>query len=141
MDIVINLKEEMIDKFMAEFDRDWYVDKGIIIDAIKNKFSFNIIHIPSGSKIDFFILRTEEHNLTEFSGRKREKFDEKRYAVFCSVEDVIIKKLDYYFEGKSEKHIEDIKGILKIYSGEIDFEYINKWVKDRGTLEIVGFIF
>ena len=42
---------------------------------------------------------------------------------------VIIKKMEYYREDGSEKHLRDVTGILKVSAGEIDQEYIVKWAE------------
>lgn len=54
-------------------------------------------------------------------------------AAFASAEDVIIKKMEYYREGGSEKHLRDITGMLKVSGGEIDEAYILEW---PGRLEL-----
>ena len=136
MDIVVDMGEKDIEDFVSKFNSDWYVDKEMIKGAIKKRFHFNIIHIPSANKIDFFLLQDDDYARAEFDRRKPEKFDKTRKAFFSCVEDVIIKKLDYYLEGKSEKHIEDIKGILKTYYEKIDFNYIEKWTKRKDTFNI-----
>jgi len=136
MDIVIDIKEEDIEDFVSKFDSDWYIDKEMIKDAISRKFYFNIIHIPSANKIDFFLLQDDDYAKGQFKRRKAENFDEVRQAFFSCVEDIIIKKLDYYLEGKSEKHIEDIMGILRTYPNKIDFDYLQKWAKRKGTFNI-----
>jgi hypothetical protein len=41
-------------------------------------------------------------------------------ANFAAPEDVIIKKMEYYSEGGSEKHLRDITGMLVTSEGEID---------------------
>ena len=48
----------------------------------------------------------------------------------ASPEDLIIKKLDYYREGLSEKHLLDIRDILM--NVEIDESYMNYWVEKMG---------
>jgi hypothetical protein len=53
-------------------------------------------------------------------------------VTFASPEDVIIKKLVYYREGGSEKHLRDISGVLKIMAAEIDRAYIERWVQRLG---------
>ena len=53
-------------------------------------------------------------------------------AEFASPEDVIIKKMEYYREGGSEKHLRDITGILKVSAGEIDQGYIVEWAQRLG---------
>lgn len=136
MDIVIDINEQNVADFLSFFNENWYVDKDMIIDAIKNRHHFNIIHIKTGNKIDFFLLRNDAHDIEEFKRKRKEKFDTKRIAYFASVEDVIIKKLDYYSRSSSEKHLEDIKGILKTYQGKINFKYIEKWTRKKNTQKI-----
>lgn len=48
-------------------------------------------------------------------------------AAFASAEDVIIKKMEYYREGASEKHLRDSAGMLKVSGAEIDRVYIGEW--------------
>ena len=105
----------------------------MIKESIKKGMPFNIIHVLSGNKIDFFPAGNDEYFREQLKNRKKKAFDNKRNAYFASVEDVIIRKLDYYLEGGSEKHIEDIKGILENSSEKIDIEYIDRWAAKRGT--------
>jgi len=40
-------------------------------------------------------------------------------------------KLEYYHEGRSEKHLRDISGILAIYSDRINFKVLDEKIKER----------
>lgn len=51
-------------------------------------------------------------------------------AVLASPEDVILKKLDFFREGGSHKHLLDIKGILT--QTDIDNRYLDEWVENLG---------
>ena len=53
-------------------------------------------------------------------------------ASFASIEDVIIKKMEYYREGGSEKHLRDITGVLKISGDRVDRAYISAWASKMG---------
>ena len=44
-----------------------------------------------------------------------------------SPEDAIIKKMEYFREGGSEKHLRDITGVLKTSREEIDRAYVERW--------------
>ena len=57
-----------------------------------------------------------EHNL--FRIVEGEKF------WLAPIEYVILRKLEYYREGESEKHLRDISGILAFSSDEIDFKML-----------------
>jgi hypothetical protein len=49
---------------------------------------------------------------------------------------VIVKKMEFYREGGSEKHLRDITGILRISGDEIDREYISRWAANLGLTDI-----
>ena len=52
------------------------------------------------------------------------------YLITASPEDVILKKLEYYRLGGSEKHLRDIVGVLKVQGEKLDRNYIADWVKE-----------
>ena len=44
----------------------------------------------------------------------------------------ILRKLEYYHEGRSEKHLSDIKGMLAPSNDQIDFKTIEEKIKEMG---------
>jgi hypothetical protein len=57
-------------------------------------------------------------------------------ATFAAPEDVIIKKLEYYAAGGSEKHLRDITGVLKISAARVDRDYIARWAAQLGLTRV-----
>ena len=57
-------------------------------------------------------------------------------AAFASPEDVIVKKMEYYRDGGSEKHLRDIAGILKVSGDELDLGYIERWAKAKDLSDV-----
>lgn len=55
---------------------------------------------------------------------------------FAAPEDVILKKLAYYQEGESEKHIRDILGVLKVQQTTIDIHYITYWAQQLHLIDL-----
>jgi hypothetical protein len=49
---------------------------------------------------------------------------------------VILKKLEYYRMGGSEKHIRDIAGVLKVQAGRVDRGYITDWTERLGLADV-----
>ena len=47
------------------------------------------------------------------------------------IEYIILRKLEYFREGESEKHLRDIAGILAISSDEIDFKILDAQINKR----------
>ena len=64
--------------------------------------------------------------LCEFDRKRKIPIWEDTEVFLASPEDVIIKKLDYYRQGGSGKHIKDIRGILA--ETKVDEEYLQHWI-------------
>lgn len=136
MDIVVDLPTSLAERLYTKFlPPDYYADLDSILAAIRENGHFNIIHIPSGSKVDFYQIKKDKFNQEAFSRRHKEAFDEIRLASFSSPEDVIINKLLFYKEGKSQKHISDIKGILQISGDKLDTSYLDMKTKELGIYQ------
>ena len=57
-------------------------------------------------------------------------------ATFASPEDVIIKKLQYYAEGGSDKHLRDIASVLRISCSDVDRDYVGEWSERLGLRDV-----
>lgn len=137
IDIVADVRMVHIPGLLDAFPADeFYISDGMIRDAILRKTQFNIIHPASGLKVDVIILKDTPFDRSRFSRARILAPSESYKANFASPEDVIIKKMEYYREGGSEKHLRDIAGIIKISSDQVDNRYIDKWARELGLEEI-----
>ena len=130
IDIVAEINDGHINKLKECFpEEEYYLDTDAVRDAIKRRHQFNIIHPASGLKVDVIISKRDAFDKSRFARIKRMRPLEDTAANFASPEDVIIKKMEYYKEGSSDKHIRDIMGMLKISGEMIDSGYISLWAK------------
>jgi hypothetical protein len=137
IDVVADLPPESVADFCAAFPADdFYVDEASVRDAIARRSQFNIIHPESGLKVDVMIPADSAFNHSRFARAVRVKPESDYEASFASAEDVIIKKLEYFAAGGSDKHLRDITGMLKVSGDDIDCEYIGDWAR-RLALEPV----
>ena len=128
IDVVADLQITNIPDLLAAFPTsEFYLSEDAMAEALKRQGQFNIIHPASGLKIDIMIRKETAFNRSRFSRGRTIKFSESADATFAAPEDVILKKMEFYKEGGSEKHLRDITGILKISSGDIDEAYIAEW--------------
>jgi len=136
IDIVAAVKREHVADILKCFPaEDYYLSEDSIKDAIYRRFQFNIIHPASGLKVDVIIKKKSEFDDTRFSRIMSFKMDEVGVN-FSSPEDVILKKMEYYKIGGSEKHLRDIMGVIKISRELINFDYIEMWAKKLYVEEI-----
>lgn len=137
IDIVVDLDEDKIPRLQRCYPADeFYFDEGSARRAVRTRSQFNIIHPGSGLKIDVMITQGDEFDQSRFRRARRLKPLDDTEVNFASPEDVVLKKLDFYRRGGSEKHLRDIAGILKISADAIDFAYIEGWVRKLGLEEI-----
>ena len=50
----------------------------------------------------------------------------------ASAEDVVVSKLEWSKLAQSQRHIEDVAGILRMRWESLDRDYVEKWVVDLG---------
>jgi hypothetical protein len=137
IDIVVDLPRERIADFAAAFPAgEFYVSEEAMRRAVTQRSQFNVIHPASGLKVDVMIPAPTPFNESRFRRARQLKPGPDYEATFASPEDVILKKLEYYREGGSEKHVRDIAGILRISRDQIDFSYLDEWASRLGLLDV-----
>jgi len=137
IDIVVNLAPEKVSDLCNSFTpEEFYVSEEAARLAVRNRSQFNILHPGSGLKIDLMVSDRSAFDRSRFDRSRRLRPSADYEASFASPEDVILKKLEYYREGKSEKHLRDIAGVLKISGDDIDRAYIERWADRLGVREI-----
>ncbi len=137
IDVVAGMNEGHVPGFVAAFPpSEFYIDETAVREAIHRHGQFNIIHPASGLKVDVIIRQDTPFDESRFSRARRISPAESYDASFAAPEDVIIKKMEYYKQGGSEKHLRDITGILKISGGMLERSYIEKWARRLGVKDI-----
>jgi len=137
IDVVIDLPPDRVAEFCRAFPApDFYVSESAARCAVAAAGQFNILHPSSGMKLDIMIPRDDPFNRSRFTRVRRLHPWTDGDACFASPEDVIIKKMEYYREGGSDKHLRDIAGVLKISGEQIDRAYIAEWASRLDLLQI-----
>ena len=128
IDVVADLPLDRAGEFCGAFPAgEYYVSLPAVREAIVRRDQFNVIHPSSGLKIDVILPKDTPFDRSRLSRRLRVQPKAGYEAWFGSPEDVIVKKMDFYREGGSEKHLRDIAGVLKIMGNRIDRQYISDW--------------
>jgi hypothetical protein len=137
IDVVVALPLERVAEFCRAFPSPgYYLAEEDVRSAVTEHGQFNIIHPASGLKVDVLIPADTPFNQSRFARVRRVKPSPDYDASFASAEDVIIKKMEYYREGGSEKHLRDITGVLRISGDNVDRAYIADWARQLGLERI-----
>lgn len=95
------------------------------------KGHFNVIHPQSGLKADFYTANQDELHAWAFRNVRRYTIEGRSVRV-APAEYVIVRKLEYFRDGGSEKHVRDIRSMLAISGAHIDREELERWIARRG---------
>jgi hypothetical protein len=137
IDIVAAVEERHIAGLVAAFPAmEFYISEEMILEAIRYRKQFNIIHPASGLKVDIIVRKDTPFDKSRFARIRRIKPAESYTANFAAPDDIIIMKMQYYHDGGSDKHLRDIAGILKISRDEVDTAYITDWSQRLGLTDI-----
>jgi hypothetical protein len=137
IDVVVELSLDAVEEFCRQFPEDaFYVSRTAASDAVRRCAQFNIIQPHSGLKVDVIIPQPSAFNRSRFARARRVQAGEGWDASFSSPEDAILKKMEFYRDGGSDKHLRDIAGVLKTSGAEIDRTYIDQWAATLGLAEI-----
>ncbi len=125
LDIVVNLQMEDRERFAAIFRKGFYFHEEGLIEEIERRGMFNIIDYQTGYKVDFIIHKNSEFHINEFERRRPASI----YGFNCcmvSLEDLIIAKLIWIQEIRSDVQINDLQNILE--NADVDFDYLKRWI-------------
>lgn len=111
---------------------EYYCSAEAAAQAVRDGFQFNILHPVSGLKVDVIVATGSEFDRSRLARGVRLPAGVDFEVTFAAPEDVIVKKLLYFREGGSEKHLRDIVGVLKVQGDRIDRGYLVDWVTRLG---------
>jgi hypothetical protein len=126
IDLVVHLQESNFSLLPKIFpDTEFYCPP---IEVIRLETTrelhghFNIIHHTSGQKADLYPLKDDLHRWA-FARRKQDTYHDKSYWL-APAEYVILRKLQYFRDGTSSKHKQDVINIMTGASDQIDMDVL-----------------
>ncbi|MBI5645327.1 MAG: hypothetical protein HY962_00215 [Ignavibacteriae bacterium] len=130
MELSVNDIPRLVDAFPAS---RYYCPPGEIVEvevrrAIRGHF--NIIDQSSGFKADIYPVGTDSLRLWAFAHTRTILYDDMP-LVFAPPEYIIIRKLEYYREGGSDKHLRDIRAMRSVSEAELDFNVLQREIAVR----------
>jgi hypothetical protein len=130
IDIVVNILPENIDKFIAEFEDDYYIPLRRAKVAVRQKGMFNILNQQSVLKIDCVILKDSKFEKNAFSRRQKINYSGDFDVWIISREDLILSKLNWAKNTRSERQMLDVASVIR---NGFDSDYVEKWSKVLGV--------
>lgn len=140
-DLIADLKPEHAEPLVAALEKEFYIEPEFIMQAIKRKSSFNVIHQSTMFKVDVFVPKIRVFDQAQLSHRVQRVFGQNpdRSVWFLSAEDIVLAKLEWFKIGGevSERQWRDILGVLKIQRDKLDVDYMRKMGATLGVAKLL----
>lgn len=134
IDLILHLQPDQVAKLPSAFPPpDFYLPPAEVIlveSARERRGHFNVIHSPTGLKADCYLASRDDLHVWAFQHPVKYALSEGTLSV-APPEYVVLRKLEYYREGGSEKHLRDIRSMLTVSSETLDRSVIEHWVAKR----------
>jgi hypothetical protein len=134
IDMVVELYGRDVARFVAAFpDSDYYCPPADVL-AIEvrrgQRGHCTLIAHANGFKADIYLAYDELHQWA--MGHRRDLRMSGMVLPLAPPEYVILRKLEYFREGGSQKHMRDIRGMLAVSADIIDVAFVEQHVARMG---------
>jgi hypothetical protein len=120
---------------------EYYLSEPSVRDAIRLRASFNILHPPTGYKIDVFVRKEAAFERTALDRRVAFPFPAapSGSVMVHTPEDTILFKLRWYRlgGGVSDQQWRDVQGVLKTQADRLDVSYLRNWAAELGVTDLL----
>ncbi len=142
VDLVADLRVEHVAPLVRRLGDAYYADESMILDAIRLRDSFNLIHLETMMKVDVFVLKQRAFDRAAFARVAHQTLGEgasERTFPLTTAEDVVLHKLEWFRLGGGESHRqwEDILGVLKLQGTALDRVHLDRWARDIGVSDLL----
>lgn len=138
IDLVVVLPPESIPALVAAFPEEQFYcapAEVIRVEARRgHRGHFNVIHHETGFKADIYIAGDDPLHRWALGRPRIVELGEEKLRL-APPEYVIVRKLEYFREGGSAKHLTDIRGVLAHQGDRIDKVKLQQAIAQRGLVE------
>lgn len=128
IDLVVALQPADARTIVQFFAPDYYVSAEAVASSIAHQSLFNLIHLESVIKVDCIVRKNSPYRLAEFGRRQRVQVADFQTWI-VSKEDLIISKLFWARESRSELQLRDVRNLA---ATGFDASYITHWTTELG---------
>lgn len=137
LDVVLTLDDRSRAALLAAFpEAEFYVPPESVIraeQARSQRGHFNVIHLASGFKADVYLTGDDPLHRWAMERVRRVEWEGRPLAV-APPEYVVLRKLEFFREGGSTKHVADINAIREITG--VDEAAMAPWLADKGLAAV-----
>ncbi|MEQ8791834.1 MAG: hypothetical protein RIC55_36595 [Pirellulaceae bacterium] len=141
VDVAAELDEINALHLIDELQADYYVSRPAVLEAVRKRKCFNLIHQATSFKVDVFVSQDREFDRSVQSRAAIQQIGETNpmSARVATAEDVILLKLEWYrLAGEtSQRQWSDVSLVARLQGERLDREYLCRWAGDLGVADLL----
>lgn len=140
-DIVADLQPEHAAPLVQALGAAFFADLPAINQAIRDRTSFNLLHLETMFKVDVFVAQERSLDEAQLARRRQHKLSAADTAdvYVITAEDIILAKLEWYRLGGhvSDRQWQDVLGVLAVQAGKLDIDYLHRMADEIGIVSLL----
>ncbi len=134
LDVVVEVGPEDADRLCDLFEHDFYLDREAVRQALERRGTFNLIHYDLVVKVDFIVRGERDYDAQAFQRRRLIAVGDRKVSV-ASPEDLILSKLVWARESRSELQLRDVRDLAR-GAANLDRGYLETWAARLGISDL-----
>lgn len=136
-DFVIALAGRPITDILQRLGPEFQLEQQMSFETITATQRYKLHVSGTQFEVELFLLGSEAHDQSRFNRRRRVAFYG-RNAFVPSPEDVVVTKLRWSLQGSRWKDRDDVRNVLAVQAGNLDWDYMQRWCREHGTLDLLN---
>ncbi len=141
-DIVVDLQAGQLDAMATALEPEFYISRDAMREALRERRSFNAIHLDTLFKVDFFVLGDGPFDREEFRRRVPKQLAELPDVpvTLMTAQDTVLSKLRWFRSGGevSDHPWRDVLGVLVASGPTLDVTYMELWAASLGVSDLLS---
>lgn len=142
IDLMVEMTHRAIPCILEGLGPDFHADPDGFARAIRDHSSVNVIHLPSATKVDLFVMGALPIESRQMERRRSVQLAEGPGAQLYvyTPEDILLQKLRWYKlgHGVSDRQWRDVLGIIAVQGDRLDLAYLRAAAAEIDVLDVLN---